>query len=99
MWVLKLITLCQGMFIVGISIIIFILHFTLKEIDRQIKRHIFFVSVGFLCVLTCTIITVFREVYHPNDFWYWILGIGYLLIDISLIILFRLLLRKYYEKH
>jgi ABC-type Fe3+-siderophore transport system permease subunit len=95
---LKLFTMCQGAFVFGITIFIFLYYFKSKKIvPYRVKLHVLFVSFGFLLVLGCTMITVFRQVYHYEDFWYWLLGLGYLITDIGLITLFIAKLKDHYK--
>lgn len=84
--VLKIFTMMEAMFVVGVSVVLLYLYFKRREAPFNLRLVYFLLTVGFVLVLVCTVITVWRAVYMLSDFWYWILIVGYTVTDLGLLI-------------
>lgn len=82
----RIFTLMEAFFVIGISGVLLYLYYIRKDSPAKIRLVYFLLTVGYLLILICTIITVRRQVYNTHDYWYWLLVAGYTLSDIGLII-------------
>lgn len=92
--ILKAVALSQGAFVLGITIVIFYHYFKRVRQLNSVGWHTITVSLSYILLLAATMISIFREKYEVHDWWYWVVGIGYIAGDISLIFLFRHVLRN-----
>jgi amino acid transporter len=91
----KIVALMQGAFILGISLVIFWYYFRRALRSVAMNMHVLMVVASYICITTCTIVTVNREVYSTEDWWYWLLAIGYILGDVALLIMFKYQIDKH----
>lgn len=92
---IKIISACQGAFILGVTVVIFFYYIRIKKKDKGLKFHIVFVSASYSLITIATIISVYKEVYWLTDPWYWFVGGGYLFGDIALLTMLRRVVRRH----
>lgn len=92
--ILKALALAQGSFAFGITLIIFYYYFRPFKGITPMRQHIILISVSYLLLMAATMISIFRDKYEITDWWNLIVGVGYIIGDISLFILFKQILKK-----
>lgn len=93
--IFKFVGIFQGTFVMGVTLGIFYYYVQRYVIHKAVMWHVILVSTSYMLVTLGTVITTMRQVYDPNDLWYWIVFPGYLIGDVSLLVMFRHQLRNH----
>jgi hypothetical protein len=84
--VFKLLAMMQGAFVLGVAVAIAFYYFKRTATENRASWSLLAVCISYMLVLAGTIITISRQVYTFTDPCYYLVGTGYLLGDIALIV-------------
>lgn len=91
---LKIISACQGAYILGVTIVIFLYYVKSGYKDRSMKYHVIAISISYIFLTVATMISIYREVYQWGDPWFLITFVGYICGDVSLMTMLRRVVRN-----
>lgn len=94
--VLKTVAMIQGGLVLGVCMMIFYFYSRYGVRFSATQFHVLTISLSYMLLILATIISVSRAYYEWGDVWFWIVGTGYLIGDISLFIMFRTQVRKHF---
>jgi hypothetical protein len=85
----------QAAYTIGIVSVILYYYFSRAVVTKRIyKINMTLLTFSYLLIMLATAITLYRSPYHMDDPWYWIVGTGYLLCDISILYVFKIQIDK-----
>jgi predicted MPP superfamily phosphohydrolase len=89
LWILKIITMIQGGFLIGIILAIIFYYAREKEFIFSIRSiHILAIAASHLLLIFATMRTMWMALYRLTDFWFLCVFIGYLLSNFALFVMF-----------
>lgn len=81
----------QGSFVLGITLFIFGYYIPKKKIHlrNSIRWYVILVTTSYILLTFATVNTAAQELYDWGKVWYWVVTISYIMGDISLLSIFR----------
>lgn len=90
--ILQVVATCQGTFVLGISIFV-IVHYMIAENEKRIRLQASMFIFSYDILTVCTILTVYDHTWPWYSLWQILIMIGWLIGDVSLVIIHRRLHR------
>lgn len=91
--IITLLAILQGSFVIGFTTYVFFYYVPKKGKD-DLRKHILTIAASYNLLTMSSIITIALHFYIWGDWWYWLIGLAYLLGDISLYYVFKHTVKK-----
>lgn len=94
-------SVAQGGIVMGITLFILAYYIPKNSTERSdaLRWHIVSIASSYILLTWATVKTAATMIYEVSNIWYWIVMLAYLLGDISLIIIFRKVVRRNRQKN
>lgn len=94
-------SVAQGGIVMGITLFILAYYIPKNSTERSdaLRWHIVSIASSYILLTWATVKTAATMIYEASNIWYWIVMLAYLLGDISLIIIFRKVVRRNRQKN